>query len=282
MNFTKTIPLLAAAAALAVPAAASADTLVQSAPGAQNLAAGGGYLAWSAPAADGAGFQLTVRAPDGTVSTPSIARFDTAPDASIGSGGTQTAANRPLVAVYARGGDVYQLDLRTGTESKVAGASSSAYKEASPSIQYGRLTFVRTGGRNNGIFLRDKGRTRKLSDFRPSELAYNGSRIAYPHGTKLVIRNVSGKGRASTVRLASRPSSLAMSRYSVTFVSDHKAFQAGPFGGSGRPERVSTARESSTPLPATLDSIAYGGAEPRFYLDAEGLKRISAQHPFSR
>ena len=60
MNFTKTLPLIAAAAALALPAAASADTLVAPAPGAQNLASGGGYLAWSAPAS---GRRLPARPP---------------------------------------------------------------------------------------------------------------------------------------------------------------------------------------------------------------------------
>ena len=279
MNF-KTIPLLATAAALALPAVASADTLVTPAQGAQHLTSGGGWLAWSAAAPEG-GYELTLRAPDGSVSVPEIPRSETPLDPAIGSGARVPAESRPLVVVYARGGDIYSYDLRARTESKVAGASSSAYNEASPGIQYGRLTFVRTGGSNNGIFLRANGRTRKVSSFRPSELAFNGSRVAYPDGRKLIIRNVSGRGRPSTVRHESRPHDLAMSRYSVTFVGpDGKVFQTPRFGGSSGIQRVSTAREANEELSPTVNSVAHSGSFIRWYLDAEGLKRISTQNIF--
>src|SRR5690242_17850938 len=125
MTFPKTISLLLAGAALAAgPATANAaDQLVTAAPGAQSLTSGGGYLAWAAPA-PGGGFRLTVRASNGTVTTPQVATFDRAPHISIGS--SAMTSGRKLVAVYDRGGDVFQLDLASGTETKVAGVSSSA------------------------------------------------------------------------------------------------------------------------------------------------------------
>lgn len=279
MNFTKTLPLIAAAAALALPAAASADTLVTPAPGAQNLASGGGYLAWSAPAPDG-GFQLTVRAPDGTVSVPDVATSQTPLDPAIGSGGF-AAQNRKLLVLYARGGDIHQYDLRATTESKVPGASSAAYKEASPGISYGRVTFVRTGGANNGIFFRDKGRARKVSSSRPSELAFNGSRVAYPHGDKVIVRRVSGQGRPSTIRAEGKPSGLVLTRYSVTFLTEGgRAWQSPRFGGSSRVDRVDTAREASEQLPASTNSIANGRTFVSYYADDEGVKRLSTQNIF--
>ena len=280
MNRLMTFPLLAATAALALPAAASADTLVTADQGAGNLASGGGYLAWSAPAADGSGHELTLRAPDGTVTTPAIPKSDTALDPAIGSGAISTQ-NRPLLVLYARGGDIYQYDVKTQTESKVAGASSAGYKEASPGISYGRVTFVRTGGSNNGIFIRDKGRTRKISSARPSQLVYNGSRVAYPNGHKVIIRNVSGKGRPSTVRTDEQPRGLEITRYSLTFLgSEGRVFQTPRFGGSSGVQRVSTANEANERLSTSINSIAHSGTFLRYYLDDEGLKRISTQNIF--
>jgi hypothetical protein len=55
----------------ATAATASADSLVAAAPGARNLTANGGYLVWAQPAAAGR-WRLAVRAPDGTVTTPSL------------------------------------------------------------------------------------------------------------------------------------------------------------------------------------------------------------------
>jgi len=278
----RTVPLLATAAALALPAAASADTLVTPAQGAQNLASGGGYLVWSAPAPEG-GFQLTVRAPDGTVSTPGIARFRTAPDPAIGSGGTQTAANRPLVAVYSRDGDIHRLDLRTGVESKVAGASSPTYEETAPSIQYGRMTFVRRGGRDNGVFFRDGSRLKKISSARPRELVFNGSRVAYTSGKNIVIRNVSGRGRASKVKVpgGGQAFGLTITRYSLTFaVRGGDLYQTPRFGGSSGVQTVSSASKGEPHLSDTLNSVAFEGVFVRYYADTEGIKRIAKQNLF--
>src|SRR5690242_6479674 len=123
--------LLIALAALAVSApAAMADTLVTPAPGARSLTANGGYLVWAQPAAAGR-WRLAVRAPNGAVSTPSIADFGAPPAAQIGSTGFAVAGRR-LLAVYSRcqgasaiaGCDVYAYDLRAGTEQRIAALSS--------------------------------------------------------------------------------------------------------------------------------------------------------------
>jgi hypothetical protein len=137
----------------ATAAAASADSLVATAPGARNLTANGGYLVWAQPS-EGARWRLAVRAPDGTVTTPAIAAFGAPPAAQIGSTGF-AIANRRLLAVYSRcqgasalvGCDVYAYDLRAGTEERIAALSSRTYSETAPSIELGRMAFVRRGGR---------------------------------------------------------------------------------------------------------------------------------------
>lgn len=277
------IPTLAtatAAAALAVaPAAASADSLVAAAAGGQHLAAGGGYLVWSAPAPEG-GFQLVVRAPDGTVTTPAVPRFRVAPDAAIGSD-RFAAGDRRLLAVYGRDGDVFALDLRTGGEERVAGAASRTYEEYAPAIQYGRVVFARRGGRNNGVFLRSGDRTRRLTRARPRELAFNGTRVAYPSGRNVVIRRASGEGRPSVVPTPRAAFSLQLSRYTLTWAAaGGRLFQTPRFGGSSGIDRVGSARRGSRRLPETTNSIANSGGFVRWYLDAEGVKRIDPRIDF--
>jgi hypothetical protein len=284
MNF-KTLTLIATAAAFgAVPAAASADSLVTAAPGAQNLASGGGYLIWSAPA-EGGGFQLTVRGPDGTVSAPTaVARSRTAFDPAVGS--DQNAIDgRKLVAIYSRDGDVYTYDLRAGTETKVDVASSSTYEETAPGINFGRITFVRRGGSDNGVFYAGENGLSRITTARPRELVFNGSRVAYTSGKNVVIRKVSGRGAVSTVKVpgGSQAFGLALSRYALTFATKGgKVFQTNSFGGSGREENATSARAANETLPASLNSVAFSGVFVRFYADGEGIKRISTQNIFRR
>ena len=280
MNFTKTISIIAAAGALVLPAGASADSLYVPSERAQHLATGGGYMVWSSPR-DGGGFQLTVRAPDGAVTAADTPAFRVAPDAAIGTCPV-TEGQRRLLAVYGRDGDIYQYDLRAGTESKVKGASTSTYEEYAAGLQYGAVSFVRRGGRNNGIFvLGAKGDLKKVSSARPRELQFNGSRVAYPSGRNVVVRKVSGRGAASTVQTPSPAFGLVLTRYSVTYaVRGGKLLQTNSFGGSGRQENAVTAREASQTFPASLNSIAFSGAFVRYWADAEGIHRISTQNVF--
>jgi hypothetical protein len=280
MSFKTLLPLLATAGAFALPAGASADTLLAPAPGATNLAGGGGYLVWSAPAAEG-GFQLTVRAPDGRISTPSIPRFDDAPDAVIGSD-RFGADGRKVNALYSRGGDIYAYDLQAGTEAKVKGASTRAYDESAPGISYGRVVFVRKGGRTNGIFSLSSGKLKRIATAVPAELAFNGSRVAYPTARGVVLHRVSGKGRDSVARgTGGRAHDIVLNRYSVTFLTGGgRIFQSTRFGGSSDVDVITGVKEGSPRLPAGANSFAFDRSFPRYYLDAEGLKRISKQNLF--
>ena len=123
-----------------------------------NLSAGGGYAVWAQPGED-TGWQLVVRAPDGTVSTPDVPGFASPPDLTGGTGGTGGTAGegRSLLAVYSRpsGGDedLYALDLRSGREHRVAPVSSAGADEVHPSVQFGRLVFVRRGGSCLGVYV---------------------------------------------------------------------------------------------------------------------------------
>jgi hypothetical protein len=275
----------AALAALTLAAAApahAADTLVAAAPGAKNLASGGGYLAWAAPA-PGGGHVLTVRAPDGTITTPDVPRFRRAPDPAIGSD-RFGADGRRLLAVYARDGDLFALDLRTFAEERVAGASTRAYEESAPDLEFGRMTFVRRGGRDNGVFYRDgEGRLRRLTRAVPRETSMSASRVAYTSGRNLVIRRLSGRGRPSIVPTPSPAFSLVLTRYTLTWaVRGGRLFQTPRFGGSSEVERVSSRREATRTFPASTDSFAFSGSFVRFVLDAEGVKRIGEANVFSR
>lgn len=283
MNVTK-LSLIALVAALgAAPAAASADSLVTAAPGARNLTSGGGLLAWSMPA-PGGGYKVVLRAPDGTVSTPDLPRFRVAPRVQIGSDGF-AAAGRRLVLTYARGGDVFTFDVAAGTEKKVRGASSSSYEEYSPSVSYGRFVFARRGGRNNGVFYLRDGRLSKLTNARPREVVTNGSRAAYTSAKNVVVRRLSGRGSADTIRVPGdgQAFGLVLTRYAVTFATrGGKLFQSDPFGGSGRSHTASGANAASETLPTSTNSFAFSRQFVRYYADAEGVKTLGTQNIFKR
>ena len=140
-TFNKLILTTVALAATLTPVA-HADSLVTSAPGARNLVGAGGYLAWSVPTADGH-WRLAIRTPAGTVSQPNIPAFDRPAQPSIGSNAIY-GPQRKLVAVYARAGDVYELDLKTGAESKLTKLSSGG-KETLAAINLGQYVVARRG-----------------------------------------------------------------------------------------------------------------------------------------
>src|SRR3954447_18719909 len=184
-------PLVAFAAVGALAASAvsaPADSLVAAAPGARNLTAGGGWMAWAAPGAGGR-WRLTVRAPDGTVSTPAIRSFAVPVDPSIGSDSLASPA-RGLLAVYARckgssavsGCDIWAYDLRSGDERRVAAVSSPKTSETAPSLSRGLWGFVRRGGPRPGVYASTpRGGVRRLSPVVALETAANQTRVAYTY-----------------------------------------------------------------------------------------------------
>ena len=58
-----------------------------------------------------------------------------------------TSSSGATFAVYTRGGDIYRLNVASDTESKVRKLSSPGRAERSPTIQGGRIAFIRRSGR---------------------------------------------------------------------------------------------------------------------------------------
>jgi hypothetical protein len=248
---------------------------VAAAPGAVNLAAGGGYQAWFAPS-EGTGWHLVVRGPGGAATRPAVRGFAGPQQVAIGSDRFGIAGRR-LLAVYARDdGDVHALNLRTGQEERVRSISSRRSRESAPAIQYGRFVFVRRGGPRPGIHVKTPGRgARRISAATPRELSSNGTRVAYAHGRSVVVRHISGRGRTLVFRTRSTPHSPALTRYRVAWLeAGGRVLQTPRFAGSGGPYDVDTANEASRTLPASTRSLAFRGGDLGWYLDAEGLKSI--------
>lgn len=274
MRLRTLIPLAALALSVA-PAAASADTLLAPTPqGSQNLTANGGYLAWAQPNQPaGSGFRIVLRAPDGTVTTPDIPVFEETPDPAIGTT-TTAAANRRTILTYTREGDVYAYDIAAGRESRVKGASTGAI-ERSVDVVYGTYAFVRVNGERPGIYTWSarKG-ARRISADVPRELAFNGSRVAYPLGNSVVIRRLSGEGTVARIRNGGRPESVLLSRYRASWLVGDDAYRTDGFGGSGRPDAAGGAIKGAQPIAGAV-SIAFGrGDRVSLALDAEGVKRL--------
>jgi hypothetical protein len=189
---------------------------------------------------------------------------------------------RRLVAVYSRDGDLFQLDLKAGTETKLGRASTSADEEQ-PSIVYGRIAFTRRGSRG-GTFLLDKGKVRRISRARPSLLAFNGSRIAYPTSKGVRLHRVSGRGRDSFARQGREGGvALNLTRYSVTFMRrGGEVFQTTRFGGSSNTDVIRGVRRGKRTLPASTSSFVNQGGFLRYYLDDEGVHRITRDEDIFR
>ncbi len=287
-------PLIALAAALALPAAATADTLETPQQGATNLAGGGGYQAWSAKNADGIDV-LQVRRPDRTVVTPLDHGFPGPVDPSIGTlggvDGVNTLASKRLSVVYSscttgpRRCDVAALDLATMREAKVRTFAKADVEETAPSVASGIWTVVLRGGSRNGTYsYSTRGGFEKLSSRFATETATTTSRSAYVvrtgngYGVQ-VKRSSNGKGGLVPVAgLKTRPRSLQLTRYRAGWLVPEAGathvFQTKRFAGSGGPFILET-NEADRTLPAGVTSAA-GGASTLFdrYLDATGVKRL--------
>lgn len=284
---------LAVVTALLPAVPASADSLVAAAPGARNLAAGGGWYAWAAPVAGGR-WRLTLRNPaNGVVSVPAIPDFGAPPDAAIGSDVVGTdLSQRRLVVTYPRcsgsssisGCDVWAYDIAAGTEARVGALSSAAYSETAPSVSLGTWSFVRRGGgARTGVtvYTRRSRATRRLSSTlaRETSVTGSGSRVAYAYnssrGGGVALRRASGD--SGLVTLTSRrddvPHSLVTTRYRAAWLEGTTAWQTTRFG-SGDPDDVELIAQTR-PLPDTTDSIATDGSVVFRYLDARGVVSIS-------
>ena len=277
--------VLATALLALLPGVARADTLLAPAGGAQvaNLTAGGGYMAWSTR--DGGVWRLTVRDPDGRVTTPDVPSFRSAPRASIGSGpiGDQP---RPLLLVYGRDdGDIWSYDLRAGTERKVTSISTRGARETLPTVKYGSYVFARSGGRSTGIWYAgiraDRPRRVLALSSVPRALASNGTRYAYVTNARVTIRRLSGEGRALFFRLTATPRDLYLTRYRAGWLlPGGGVFETSRFGGSGDTSGRPTADDGRRSFPEDTQSIALERDRLSLYLDREGVHRADPR-PFS-
>jgi hypothetical protein len=132
------IPLLVTASALAA-SSAQAATDVEMLTAATPVAAYDGTAMWSRLDAATGRYQLVQSSNGGAPVPVAVAQRDGAFDVDLGpniSGSTY--------AVYSRDGDIYRLNPRTGIETKLAQLSSRTRVESNPSIQRGRIAFVRS------------------------------------------------------------------------------------------------------------------------------------------
>ena len=276
MRLRTLIPTAAVAAvAVALPATASADAMLVDTPdNSQNLTAGGGYLAWAQPNQPaGSGWRIVMRAPNGSVTTPDIPPFEDVPQPSLGTGGL---GDRGLRIVYARAGDIYEYVIASRRERRTS--IRPAGVERSPSVVFGTYAFVRVSGGQTGIYVMRNRRARRVSAEVPQELAFNGSRVAYPLGNSVFIKRTSGRGTTFRINNSARPESLVMDRYKVSWLVGDDVFQTPRFGGSGPKRTVSTANRGTRPL-AGANSVAMSRGRVAFMLDAEGVKRLDPR-PF--
>ena len=149
--------LLIACLALLVLAAPAAAEDVARVDRPTPIAAYAGWLAWSARGADGL-LHLTLRSPQGAVSTPSIPGRATSFDVDLGptAGGVVATYSRCRVEVPSPGSylpadydegadcDAYLLDLGTGVERRLAGVSTRGADETWPTVWGANVAFVRS------------------------------------------------------------------------------------------------------------------------------------------
>jgi hypothetical protein len=279
--------MLAAAscAAIAAPAVAHADSLVIAAPGARNLASGGGWRAWAAPQPGGR-WRLVTRAPDGTTDAAPIRDFGAAPDASIGATAFSFTAKR-VVAVYSRcrgasattGCDLYQYDLATRVERKLTRISTAAASETAPSIASGILAFARRGGARPGTYTATRTRVRRIDSRVARETAVTPSRVAYRLGQTIVMSAIDGARRRTLVK-GLPVFSVVITRYRVGWLQriGHRTLalmtdRINPSGGV-------TIRRGAHDLPASTQSAVVDARRIVEYLGSTGVKR--AEPPLFR
>ncbi len=179
------------------------------------IAAHGGWLAWSTRGADGL-FRLTLRDPQGAVTTPPIAGRATSFDVDLGPG------LEGLVATYSRcreevgspggyvpadydegsGCDVYLLDVASGTELRINGVSTRSADESWPTVWRDQIAFVRsfdskptlpyiyTRPLTGGTSRRLPGGTRNVCSGAGRRLTCTDERVSRPFALDLVGRRV--------------------------------------------------------------------------------------------
>ncbi len=179
------------------------------------ISAHDGWLAWSARDADGI-FRLTLRDPDGHVTTPPIAGRTTSFDVDLGPGPDG------LVATYSRcrhevpsvgsylpadydegdGCDAYLLGVTTGSERRLSGLSTNSADETWPTVWHDTVAFVRSYDRKptlpyiytrplaGGHSVRQPGGARKVCTRSGRRLSCTDERVSRPYALDLYGRRL--------------------------------------------------------------------------------------------
>ena len=141
-----TLPTLLTTAVVAVlPAAASASPLATE-QHATSVSAAGNTIAWSSY--DNGRYKLMLDQ-GGTVAAADVATSKTAFDVDLG-----TSKAGKLLAVYSRGGELYQYDVATGAEKKLQ------IRGTQPTVADGRLAYVTRKDGRDQLVLRNGGKTK--------------------------------------------------------------------------------------------------------------------------
>ena len=175
-------------------------------------------------------------------------------------------------------------DLAAGTEQKIAQLATKSYSETAPSIELGRLAFVRRGGGPRpGLYYWSLGSSsapKRLSTVLARETATNSTRVAYTYnssrGGGLAVRQLSGHGSVlvPVARQPAVPRSPLLTRYNAAWLlKDGHAQATRRFAGSGGPFEL-TVVDANRALPPSTDSIGLQNdrTSAPFYLDSEGVK----------
>ena len=161
-----TLPTLLTAAVVAVlPAAASASPLANE-QHATSVSTSGDTIAWSSY--DNGRYKLMLDQ-GGTVAAANVATSKTAFDVDLG-----TSKGGRLLAVYSRGGKLYQYDVAAGAEKKL-GISGTK-----PTVADGRLAYVARENGRDRLFLRSGGKAKAVfSAPRISGTQLSSDRLAF-------------------------------------------------------------------------------------------------------
>ncbi len=210
-----------------------------------------GWLAWSARGSDGL-LRLTLRDPQGAISTPPIAGRATSFDVDLGPGpdGLVATYSRCREEVGTSGGylpadpdegrdcDAYLLDVATGAERKLAGVSTGSADETWPTVWRGNVAFVRSydakptlpyiyvrplaGGRSE----RQPGGTRRVCTRTGGRRTCTDERVSRPYALELY-----GKRLAFGWTYAGRSEGLDTEIRLDTLGGDHRRIAYQPGGG---------------------------------------------------
>ena len=173
---------LLAAAALSLGAAASAQaapTTIEPLQASTPVAAYAGTAMWSRLDAATGKYQLVKSVDGGAATVVPVAQSAAPFDVDLG-----TNRSASTYAVYSRAGDLYRLNPKTDAEEKLTKLSSPTLAEHDPTIQRGRIAFLRTEGGYEQLRIGDtttgskgttfvlKSRTLQSAELSNQQLAY--------------------------------------------------------------------------------------------------------------